>query len=200
MIRKYNFNPGPATLPLEVLKKMQQELVDYQDTGMSILETSHRSQEFKDLLKTTKQNLTEIMELPDGYEILFLGGGASTQFAMIPMNILGENQTADYVNTGAWSKKAIKEAKLFGNVNVAANGEEYNFGKIPGNFSFTPQAAYVHLTSNNTIFGTQWKIFPDVGNVPLVVDMSSDIMSRKIDMSQFSLDRKSTRLNSSHYS
>ena len=187
MNRKYNFNAGPSALPLAVLEKAQKELVDYKGLGMSVMEMSHRSPEYKEMFQATKNSLKKLLSISDDYEILFMGGGASMQFAMIPMNFLDEKASADYINTGTWSKKAIKEAKLFGKVNVPATSEDKNFNYIPKEFQLSPEAAYVHITSNNTIAGTQWQSFPDTGKVPLIVDMSSDIFSRKINVDQFGI-------------
>lgn len=183
MSRKYNFSAGPATLPLPVLEEAQQQLLNYKDAGMSVLEMSHRSKDFTAILQETKSALTQVLNIPDNYAILFLTGGASTQFAMLPMNFL--KNTAGYINTGSWSKKAIKEAKLFGNVNVVASSEEQKFNHIPQNVALPGDVDYNHITSNNTIFGTQWSQFPQRGNAPLFVDMSSDILSRKFDVENF---------------
>ena len=185
--RVYNFNPGPATLPLPVLEKIKSELLDYNGTGMSILETSHRSPEFKKVHEETKALVKSVAGLSDDYHVLFAGGGASMQFAMIPLNFLKDGKSADYVNTGAWSKKAIKEAKIVGNVNVAATSEDKNFSYIPKNLNRDLNACYLHITSNNTIFGTQWHELPDSGNVPLICDMSSDIFSRTLPFEKFSM-------------
>ncbi len=187
MERKSNFNAGPATLPLPVLEKIQAEMIDFRGAGMSILEMSHRSKEFTAVLDNTKASLREVMDIPSDYEILFLGGGASQQFAMIPMNFLQTGQKADYISTGSWSQKAIKEAKAFGDIQVVGSSEDQNFSFIPQNLEFSPGAQYVHLTSNNTIFGTQWKNYPETKNIPLFADLSSDILCRKTDVSQFSL-------------
>lgn len=187
MVRKFNFNPGPATLPLSVLQKIQAEFIDYHGIGMSIVEMSHRSKEFEAILQHTKQNLRDILGIPETHEIIFLGGGASLQFAMVPMNFLGKDQTADYVNTGEWAKRAIKEAKLFGKVNLAGDTEVANFTYLPSELKFLPEARYVHITSNNTIYGTQWPGYPETGQVPLFVDMSSDFMSRRVDVSKCAL-------------
>ena len=187
MDRIWNFNPGPATLPLPVLEKMKADLPNYAGTGMAVMELSHRSKEYADIHAQAQSLIREMFQVPDNYHILFLQGGASTQFYMIPMNLLRDGQSADYINTGAWSKKAIKEAKLFGNVNVAGSSEEANFTEIPKDLNLDSNAQYVHITSNNTIAGTQWKTFPDAGSVPLVADMSSDIMSKKIDINPFGI-------------
>ncbi|MEW6097092.1 MAG: 3-phosphoserine/phosphohydroxythreonine transaminase [bacterium] len=189
MKRKFNFNPGPATLPLEVLEELQKNTVDFNNLGMSFLEISHRSKEFEEILNTSKLLLKELMKIPDDYDVLFLSGGASLQFAMVPMNLLKPGKKADYIITGTWSKKALKEAKIIGEPVVAATTESENFRRIPtpDEIKLSEDASYVHLTSNNTIFGTQWKSFPQTGNIPLVADMSSDILSRRIDVGQFGL-------------
>ncbi|HAK95461.1 MAG TPA: 3-phosphoserine/phosphohydroxythreonine transaminase [Planctomycetes bacterium] len=187
--RVYNFNPGPAALPLSAIEKARDELLSFRGTGMSIMEVSHRSAEFGALLKETDAGLRGLLAIPDDYAILYLGGGASLQFSMAPINLLGPGQTADYVETGEWSSKAIKEARKVGRVNVAASTKEEKFRRIPRpeELKLTPGAAYVHITSNNTIFGTQWQRFPDAGSVPLVADMSSDILSRPFDVKPFGL-------------
>ena len=187
--RIYNFNPGPAALPLPALEKAQKELLNYMGTGMSMMETSHRSKEFDEVLNECKSLLTSLMKIPENYQVLFLQGGASLQFAMIPMNFLEDGKSADYINTGSWSAKAIKEAKLISKVNIAATSENDDFRLIPKqeDIQFDPAACYAHITSNNTIKGTQWPAFPDTGNVPLIVDMSSDILCREVDVKQFGL-------------
>ncbi len=181
--RKINFNPGPAGLPLEALKVVQEELLNYRGSGISIMEASHRGKDFDEVHEQAQALMKELFEIPDGFKVLMIQGGASTQFAMIPMNFLSSDQSADYINTGAWSKKAIKEAKLFGNVNVAGTSEETNFNTLPAldGLNLDPNARYCHITTNNTIFGTQFKQFPDTGGVPLCCDMSSDILSHRID-------------------
>lgn len=185
--RIYNFSPGPAALPLPALKKIQKEFLNYEGTGMSVLETSHRSPAFDKIINDCKELLYSLMNIPKNYEILFLQGGASLQFAMIPMNFLKDGGSADYLHTGSWSSKAIKEAKLFGNVNIAATSEKENFTLIPKEIALDPAACYVHVTSNNTIKGTQWADFPNTGKVPLFADMSSDILSRELNVSQFGM-------------
>jgi phosphoserine aminotransferase len=186
--RVHNFNPGPATLPFEVLKEGAKGVVNFNDLGMSIMEISHRSKDFEGLMHDAMADMLGLMGLSaDEYAVVFLGGGASLQFCMVPFNFLSEGKTADYINTGAWSKAAIKEAKLFGKVNIAATSEDKNFSYVPTAFNLTPDAAYVHVTSNNTIFGTRMTKFPEPGAVPMVCDMSSDFLSRKIDFSRFSL-------------
>ncbi|NUM33556.1 MAG: 3-phosphoserine/phosphohydroxythreonine transaminase [Candidatus Brocadiae bacterium] len=187
MVRKFNFNPGPGVLPFSVLQKVQAEFTDYRGVGMSIVEMSHRSKEFEAILAHVKQNFKDILGIPEGYEIIFVGGGASLQFAMIPMNFLGKDQVADYVNTGEWARRAIKEAKLFGKVHVAGDTESDNYTHLPSELVFSSNAQYLHLTSNNTIFGTQWPSYPETGNVPLIVDMSSDFMSRKVDVKKYAM-------------
>ncbi len=185
--RIFNFNPGPATLPLPALQTAMNEFLDYKNTGMSIIETSHRSPEFEHVMAETQSLFKELLKIPDGYHILFLGGGASLQFAMLAMNFIPEGGSADYINTGTWSTKAIKEAGIIAKCNVAASSEDKNFCYIPKKFNLDPNAAFVHLTSNNTIKGTQWHEFPDFGGKPLVADMSSDILSHSFDVSKFAM-------------
>jgi len=186
MVRAHNFAAGPAVLPVEVLQETAQAVLDYNNLGMSIMEMSHRSKEYDAVFREAQMDGLKIMGLsPEDYTVLFLGGGASTQFIMVPMNFL--HNKADYVCTGAWAKKAIKEAQWVGKVDVVASSEDKNFNYIPKNIKFNADADYVHITSNNTIYGTRWNKFPDVGNVPLVADMSSDFMSRPVDFSKFSL-------------
>jgi phosphoserine aminotransferase len=179
--RIINFNAGPSAIPLPVLEKAKEELLNYHNSGMSIMETSHRAKEFDDLLGETQKLAHKLLGIGDNYKVMFMGGGASLQFAMIAMNLMNEGRTADYVNTGTWSTKAIKEAKIIGEPLIAASSEETNFNRIPGQdeLVLNADASYVHITSNNTIKGTQWVDFPDTGNVPLVVDMSSDILSKR---------------------
>lgn len=186
--RVRNFYAGPATLPYDVIRKASKGAVNFDDLGMSIMEISHRSKQFDAVFKAAQNNMLTLMGLtPEDYAVFFLGGGASTQFCTIPFNFLSKEQTADYIVTGGWAKKAVKEAKLFGNVNIAASSEDDNFSYVPGEFNLTPGAAYVHTTSNNTLVGTQMKNFPVTGSVPLVSDMSSDFLSRELDFSRFSL-------------
>ncbi len=187
--RIYNFNPGPSTLPLEVLKIVQQELLDFKGTGMSIMEISHRSPEYDEVHNKAIALMHELMGLDDTYKVLFVGGGASTQFAYIPMNFLPEGRTAAYVDTGTWSSKAIKEAEKLGSVQLAASSKAsgYTFIPKPADINFSEDVAYLHLTSNNTIKGTQFRDFPDTGAVPLICDMSSDILSHQVDFSKFSM-------------
>jgi len=189
MSRAFNFSAGPATLPEEVLKKAQSELVDYKGSGMSVMEMSHRSSEFSDIIASAESNLRKLMNVPDNYHVLFLQGGANLQFAMVPLNLFTKSRKADYVNTGSWSKKAIKEAQKYGTVHVVASSEDKTFTYIPelNKDMFDPNADYVHITTNNTIYGTTFAELPEVGNVPLVADMSSNILSQVYDVSDFGL-------------
>lgn len=187
--RVYNFNPGPATLPLEVLQQAQRELLDYRGTGMSVMEISHRSPEFDEINNGAMALTREILGLGDNFKVLFLGGGASTQFAMIPLNFLPSGKTAAYVDTGSWSSKAIKEVQKVGRAHIAFSSKDEKYKRVPkpSEIDLPSDTAYLHVTSNNTIFGTQCHQFPDSGNIPLICDMSSDIASRRLDFSQFSL-------------
>jgi phosphoserine aminotransferase len=187
--RAYNFNAGPTALPLSALEKAQSELLDYKGTGMSVMEMSHRSKEYEEIHNGAISLMRELLGIPSDYEILFLQGGASLQFAMIPMNFLSTGKTSGYVLSGSWSEKAHKEAKLLGDSYVVASDKEANYCQIPSidRLAYQPNTAYLHITSNNTIFGTQWQSFPDSGNIPLIADMSSDILSKPIDVSKFSL-------------
>jgi phosphoserine aminotransferase len=190
MARIHNFNPGPSALPLEVLERMKADLPDYKGTGMSVLEISHRSPEFTEINETVESLLRELMGIPDNHRVILMGGGASLQFAMIPMNLMQPGRSADYVLTGTWARKAFKEGQVAGEARVAATTEtEGVFPRIPKpeEIDLDPNACYVHLTSNNTISGTQWHTYPDTGSVPLVVDMSSDYLCRPIDVSKFGL-------------
>jgi len=187
--RIWNFNPGPATLPVSVLEKAKEEMLNYAGTGMSVMELSHRSKAYEAIQDEARNLLCELLGIPSNYKVLFLQGGASLQFAMLPMNFLVSGKSADYILTGYWSQKAYKEAKNIGNVRVAGTTEASNFNRIPeqNELSLDSNAVYCHITSNNTIFGTQWKTFPETGSVPLVADMSSDILSRKLDVSRFAM-------------
>jgi len=189
MARVFNFSAGPAVLPESVLQRARDEMVDWQGCGMSVMEMSHRDKEFMSIASQAEADLREIMGIPSNYKVLFLQGGASSQFAMIPMNLLRGKKGADYVNTGAWSKKAISEAKKFGSVNVAATSEASNFTTIPAfvDWKLSKDAAYLHYTPNETIGGVEFHWVPESGDVPLVVDMSSTILSRPIDVSKFGL-------------
>jgi len=185
----YNFAAGPAMLPAEVMKKAQAEFCAYQDSGSGLMELSHRGKYFKPVIERAEANVRELLNLSDEYAVLFIQGGASMQFAMIPMNLLNGG-TADVIETGVWSKKAAKEAKLFGTVNIAASSAETKYDHIPAEnqWKLTPGAAYMHITSNNTIAGTQYQKLPVApAGVPLIADMSSDIMSRVFDASKFDM-------------
>ena len=183
---KHNFGAGPGILPHEVLKQSAQAVVDLNGIGLSILEISHRSPEFEAVLDEAVKLVKELFEVPEGYSVLFLQGGASTQFALVPYNLLPEGGTAAYLETGVWANKALKEAKYFGETKVVATAKESNFTYIPKDFEISADAAYFHITSNNTIYGTQLQQFP-ASPVPVVCDMSSDIFSRKINVADFGL-------------
>lgn len=187
MSRVYNFSAGPAILPEEVVRQAAEEMTDWNGTGMSVMEMSHRGKEFVSIAEQAESDLREIMDIPHHYRVLFLQGGATSQFAMVPMNLLKGRDSADYINTGQWSKKAIAEAKLYCKVNVAASGESDNFTAIPPReeWNLNPAASYVHYTPNETIGGVEFPMIPDVGDVPLVADMSSTILSRPINISRF---------------
>lgn len=187
--RAYNFNAGPAALPLEVLERAQAEFVNYGNTGMSIMEMSHRGPVYEAVHNEAQERLLSLLGNPSGYKVLFIQGGASTQFAMIPMNFLGQGQVANYVMSGSWADKAIKEAKLIGETHEAASSKDSKYMSLPdlSNMQLSDHAAYLHLTSNETIEGTQFKEFPDTGSVPLIGDMSSDILSRPFDLNQFAM-------------
>lgn len=187
MARAYNFSAGPATLPEEVLKKAQSEMLDYKGSGMSVMEMSHRSAEFQEIIDSAEANLRKLMNVPDNYHVLFLQGGANLQFSMVPLNLFTKSKKADYINTGSWSKKAIKEAKKFGDVNVVASSEDKIFTYIPEikQDMFDPEADYVHITTNNTIYGTTFPEIPKTGNVPIVADMSSNILSQDYNVEDF---------------
>ncbi|MEO3943886.1 3-phosphoserine/phosphohydroxythreonine transaminase [Gorillibacterium sp. CAU 1737] len=186
--RAYNFNAGPAALPLEVLQQAQEELVDYRGIGMSLMEISHRSKEYEAVNAETQQLLKDLLGIPEGYKVLFLQGGASTQFAMIPLNFLSEGKVGAYVHTGSWAEKAIKEAELIGQTAIAAETKPGTLS-IPAlsEIQIPENAAYLHITSNETIAGTQYQEYPDTGSVPLIADMSSDILSHPFDVSKFGL-------------
>lgn len=186
--RIHNFNPGPAALPLSVLEEAKSALIDFRGTGMSIAEISHRSSVFEEVLNDAVARIKRLLNLPDNFKVLFLQGGASSQFFMIPMNLIPEGGSADYINTGSWSTKAIKEVDILGKqYKVIASSQDRDFCYIPKEYTVTPGAAYLHFTSNNTIKGTQWREFPSAGDVPLVSDMSSDILSRPFDPTPFGL-------------
>jgi phosphoserine aminotransferase len=187
--RIYNFSAGPAILPEDVIKETQENLFSLPGVGMSILEISHRSKAFDKIHNEAKQELKSLLGISDDYEMLFLQGGASLQFSMVPLNLMPPKNKADYIVTGSWSKKAVKEAKRVGTVNIAATTENETFKRIPKQteLKLDPGASYVHYTSNNTIYGTQWHIEPEVGNVPLICDASSDILHKKIDVNKYAL-------------
>ena len=187
--RIYNFSAGPAVLPLEVLEEAREHLIALPGVGMSILEISHRSKPFDDIIQGAEADIRTLAGIPEGYHVLFLQGGASLQFSMVPMNLLSQGGSADYIVTGSWSQKAVKEAKRVGAVKIAATTEGENFARIPAQQELTldPDAAYLHYTTNNTIFGTEFSYVPNAGRVPLVADASSDIFSGPIDVSKFAL-------------
>jgi phosphoserine aminotransferase len=187
--RIFNFSAGPAVLPVEVLEQAQRDLLSLPGVGMSILEISHRSKPFDDIIEGCEADLRALAGIPGSHHVLFLQGGASLQFSMVPMNLLGPQASADYIVTGAWSQKAVKEAKRVGGVKIAATTETENFTRVPGQheLALDPGAAYVHYTTNNTIFGTEFHYLPDTGSVPLVADTSSDMFSRPLDVSKFAL-------------
>ncbi len=186
--RIYNFSPGPATLPYSVLEEAAKDIVNFHNKGIGLIELSHRSKEFMAVAEETESLIRELLAVPDSYKVLFLQGGASSQFYMIPMNLLGEGKKATYLNTGVWSKKAIKEARLFGDIDVAYSSEDVSFNRVPSadEYSVDPDSEYLYLVSNNTIYGTQFAAFPDTGKM-LVCDMSSDILSRRLDIEQFGI-------------
>jgi len=185
----YNFSAGPAILPKEVLQEAQENLMELPGVGMSILEISHRSKPFDDVINRAKADIKMLLGIGDDYSIMFLQGGASLQFYMVPLNIMPPKNVADYIVTGAWSKKAVKEAKRAGDVKIAATTEEITFNRLPKHdeLKFSGDASYVHFTSNNTIYGTQYKTEPEVGDVPLVCDASSDIFHKKINVNKYGI-------------
>jgi phosphoserine aminotransferase len=187
--RVYNFSAGPAVLPVSVLEEIQRDLLSLPGVGMSILEISHRSAAFESILARAEADIRALAGIPSNYKVLFLQGGASLQFSMVPMNLLTRGATADYIDSGSWAEKAIKEAKRVGNVNVAATTKGENYSRVPRQeeLKLTPGAAYVHMTSNNTIEGTEYKDLPAIGDVPLVSDTSSDMFSRPIDVTRHAL-------------
>lgn len=186
MSKVHNFSAGPAILPQSALDASIEAIKNFAGTNLSLLEVSHRGKEFEAVMDESRAIVKELLGVPDGYSILFLQGGASTQFAMVPFNLLDENQTAAYLDTGVWANKALKEAKLFGNVNVVASSKADNYTYIPENYEIPKDAVYFHITSNNTIYGTQVHKFPE-SPIPVVCDMSSDIFSRPVDVSKFDL-------------
>ncbi len=186
--RVFNFSPGPATLPYEVLQQAGKDVVNFQETGIGLIEISHRSKEFIAVADATEANLRELMQIPDNYKVLFLQGGASSQFFMVPMNLLGKGKKATYLNTGTWSKKAIKEAQLFGEIEIPFSSEKTNFNRVPKQNEYTVSAdsEYLYYVSNNTIYGTEFPELPKTDKM-LISDMSSDILSRPVDVSKFGL-------------
>ena len=189
MKRVYNFNPGPATLPLEVLQEAQAEFLNFENSGMSIVEISHRSKPYESVHNQAKTDILELMNLGDDYEVLFIQGGASLQFAMIPLNFATKNNRGSYVLSGTFSSNAYKEANILGVGEIAASTKEENFRRVPGQaeLKINPNAAYLHICNNNTIYGTEFHYIPDTGDVPLFADMSSDLLSRPVDFKKFAL-------------
>ena len=186
--RIHNFNAGPSALPLSVLEKIQASFLDFNGSGMSVTEISHRSPLFDGVINDAVARTKRLLGLDDRFEVLFIQGGASMQFALVPMNFLGEGETADYINTGIWSAKAIEQARLQGkDIRVVASSEDKAFSYVPMEMEINPDAKFVHITSNNTIKGTQYHDFPETGGIPFIADMSSDILSRKLDMDKFGL-------------
>jgi len=189
MTRVFNFSPGPATLPESVLRQAADEMLDWHGSGMSVMEMSHRGKEFVSIHAEAESLLRELLGVPANYKVLFLQGGAIGENAIVPMNLIGKTGKADYINTGEWSKKSIKEARTYGKVNVAASGEPGHFTAIPprSEWKLDPEASYVHICSNETIGGVEYHWTPDTGKVPLVADMSSDILSRPLDVGKYGL-------------
>ena len=188
-MRKYNFYAGPSTLPEPVLKKLQDEILDYHSSGLSLIETSHRSKDYDQVHSQAQELIRELLEVPSNYHVLFLGGGATLQFSMIPMNLLAGGKSCDFTVSGSWAKKALSDAQKVGNVNIIFDGKESGYTTLPDPSSVKAgqDSAYLHLTSNETIGGVQWQNWPETGNVPVVADMSSDIMSRKIPVEKFGI-------------
>jgi phosphoserine aminotransferase len=189
MERVYNFSAGPSVLPVEVLQKAKNQILNYENSGMSVMEMSHRSKVYEEIIKGAEQKIRHLMNIPGNYKVLFLQGGASSQFSMIPMNLLRKSKEADYVDTGIWSTKAIQEAKRYGEIHVVASSKAENYNYIPElkHTSFHKDADYFHITTNNTIYGTRYTTLPETGEVPLVADMSSNILSEVLDVSKFGL-------------
>ena len=187
--RVFNFSAGPSMLPLEVMERAAEELTNYKGCGMSVMEMSHRSKEFEGILHDAEKNLREIMNIPDNYKVLFIQGGATLQFSMIPLNLFRKSKKADYIVTGTWAKKAAAEARKFGQVTIVASSEKDVFSYIPEvkKEDFTPDADYVHITMNNTIYGTKYPTIPDTGDVPLIGDLSSCILSEEVDVTKFGM-------------
>ena len=189
MARKFNFSAGPAMLPTAVIERAQQEMLDWNGSGMSVMEMSHRGKEYMSIAEKAEKDLRDVMAIPDNYKVLFLQGGASSQFAMIPLNLMGDKTSADYINTGMWSKKAIAEAKRYITVNIAADTSGDGFTSVPTQteLKLDSNAAYVHYTPNETIGGVEFDYIPETNGVPLIADMSSTILSRPIDVSRFGI-------------
>jgi len=183
----HNFNSGPSVLPKEVFEEASRAILDFNNTGLSILEIGHRTSLFESVMNEAIELTKELMHLDADHEVLFLHGGATTQFMQVPMNLLNENEVAAYTETGTWANKAIKEAKIFGHVEVVGSAKDTNYTTIPKDISVTPTAAYLHITTNETIAGTQWHVLPYDCGVPLVADMSSDILSRVLDFNKFDI-------------
>ena len=186
--RVFNFSAGPSTLPVPVLEKAAKQMLNYENSGMSVMEMSHRSSSYLDIFQKTKDLLKKVMNVPDDYKIVFIQGGATQQFSMVPLNLL-KNGKADYIITGSFSKKAANEAKKYGEINIAYDGSVNNFKHIPtqDELKLDPEASYVHLCSNNTIYGTEWKYVPETNGVPIIADMSSNILSKPIDVSKYGM-------------
>lgn len=187
--RVFNFSAGPSMLPLEVMERAAKEMTNYEGCGMSVMEMSHRSADFKKIIDTAEQDLRDIMHIPDNYKVLFLQGGGSLQFSMVPLNLLRDSKKADYIVTGSWAKKAEKEAEKFGDIRIAASSEDKTFTYIPklSKEDFREDADYIYLTGNNTIYGSRYVEFPETGEIPLVADLSSNILSQEIDVSKFGI-------------
>jgi len=183
----HNFNSGPSILPKSVFEEASRSVLDFNGSGLSILEIGHRTPEFEAVMEEARSLVRELMQLDEDHEVLFLHGGATTQFMQVPMNLLNENEIASYTDTGTWGGKAIKEAGLFGHVEIAGSGKESNYTRLPHQLQVSPTAAYLHITSNETIAGTQWHTIPYDAGVPLVADMSSDILSRELDFNRFDI-------------
>ena len=198
--RAYNFSAGPSMLPLSVIESVAENLPNYKGCGESVMEMSHRSKEFKTILEEAEKDLREIMNIPDNYKVMFLQGGGTLQFAMVPLNLLRKSGKADYIITGSWAKKAAKEAKKFGDIKIVASSEESTFSYIPEvkKEDFRPDADYVHITFNNTIYGTHYPYIPDTGDIPLVADMSSCILS-EADLRGSAEKCRSVRRNHCNY-
>lgn len=186
--RVFNFSAGPSMLPVPVLEKAAKQMLNYENSGMSVMEMSHRSSSYLDIFNKTKNLLKKVMNIPDGYEIVFIQGGATQQFSMVPLNLL-KNGKADYIITGSFSKKAATEAKKYGEINIAYDGSDNDFKHIPtqDELKLDPEASYVHLCANNTIYGTEWKYVPETNGVPIIADMSSNILSKPVDVSKYGM-------------